>query len=162
MHAWSSPMDTLAPYAPLRSQPSRDQQREASSVLLTAAISHALGTASAASEVNVRPMLIAGRPIVVLLQYAVGAHMLVLGRALRASYAGDITLGVIGRTCTAYAQCPVVIVSATEPPDDKNPSLHSAGNGIHSACDDDLTEELPKKEVAGHGVYGCEGQDPGS
>jgi nucleotide-binding universal stress UspA family protein len=62
VHTWSSPMEALAPYAPLRGVPSRDQQRQASSALLTAAINHAFGSGSDRSGVGVRPILVEGIP----------------------------------------------------------------------------------------------------
>ncbi|MDQ3760443.1 MAG: universal stress protein [Actinomycetota bacterium] len=118
VHAWSSPMEMLAPYAPLRGVPSRDQQRQASSTLLTAAINHALGSGSDRFGVGVRPILVEGRPVAVLLRYAVGARLLVLGRRLRRGHLDGVTLSVVARTCITHARCPVVIVGAPERADD--------------------------------------------
>lgn len=118
VHAWSSPMETRALYAPLRGVPSRDQQRQASSALLTAAISHAFGPGSDRSGVGVRPILVEGHPVAVLLRYAVGARLLVLSRRLRPSHPGGIALGVVARACTAHAPCPTVVIPAAEVADD--------------------------------------------
>jgi nucleotide-binding universal stress UspA family protein len=125
VHAWSSPMEMLASYAPLRGVPAHDQQRQASSALLTTAISHAFGSGSDRSGVGVRPILVEGHPIAVLLQYAVGARLLVLGRRLRPDHLEGITLGVVARNCIAHARCPAVVVAATEIADDAetSPSL---------------------------------------
>lgn len=108
VHAWSSPMEKLAPYAPLSGVPSRDQQRQASGGLLSAAISHAFGPESN----TVRPILVEGHPVTVLLEYAAGAQLLVVGRRLRSGHFDDIALGVVARACIASAQCPSVAVAA--------------------------------------------------
>jgi hypothetical protein len=112
VHAWSSPMKMLAPYAPRRGVPSREACRQASGALLTAVIRSVCG--SEGSAVGVRPILVEGHPIPVLLRYAAGAHLLVLGRRLRSRNADGSTLGVVVRTCLAYARCPTVIIGATE------------------------------------------------
>jgi nucleotide-binding universal stress UspA family protein len=122
VHAWSSPMEMLASYAPLRGVPSRDQQRQASSALLTAAISHAFGSGSEESRVDVRSVLVEGHPEGVLLRYAVGACLLVLGRRLRPGHLDDAAVGVVARTCIAHARCPVVVVAAEEMADDAETS----------------------------------------
>jgi nucleotide-binding universal stress UspA family protein len=114
VHAWSSPTEILAPYAPLRGIPSRDQQRQASTALLTAAISHAFGPGSDRSGTGVRPILVEGRPVAVLLRYAAGAHLLVLGRRLRPGQLNGIALGVVARTCIANVRCPTVVIAAAE------------------------------------------------
>lgn len=125
VHAWSSPTEMLAPYAPVRGVPSRDQQRQASSALLTAAISHAFGSGSNRSRVGVRPILIEGHPITVLLRCAANAHLLVLGRRLRPGHQGGAALGAVARTCIANAQCPTVVVAAAEVVDDAEASSSS-------------------------------------
>jgi len=118
VHAWSSPMEMLASYAPLRGVPTHDQQQQASSALLTAAINYAFGPGSERSGVGVRPILFEGHPVTVLLRYAVGARLLVLGRRLRSGPLDGITLGVVARTCIAHARCPAVVVAAAETADD--------------------------------------------
>lgn len=125
VHAWSSPMEMLAPYAPVRGVPSRDQQRQASGALLTAAISHAFGSGSERSEVGVRPILVEGHPVAVLLQYATSAHLLVLGRGLRSRHPDGIALGVVARACIANAQCPAVVVVGAGAVDDAETSSSS-------------------------------------
>lgn len=110
VHAWSSPMEMLAPYAPRRGVPSREQRRQASHALLTAVITCVCGSED--SAVGVRPILVEGHPIPVLLRYATGAHLLVLGRRLRSRDVDGGALGAVARTCIAYARCPTVIVGA--------------------------------------------------
>lgn len=110
VHAWSSPMEMLAPYAPRRGVPSREARRQASGALLTAVIQCACG--SGGSAVVVRPILVEGHPIPVLLRYAADAHLLVLGRKLRSRNGDGSALGAVARTCIAYARCPTVIISA--------------------------------------------------
>lgn len=110
VHAWSSPTEMLAPYAPRRGVPSREARRQASDALLTAVIHCACGSEGPA--LGVRPILVEGHPIPVLLRYAAGAHLLVLGRRLRSRDVDGSTLGAIARTCIAYARCPTVIISA--------------------------------------------------
>jgi hypothetical protein len=85
---------------------------------LTAAIHCVCG--SEGSAVGVRPILIEGHPIPVLLRYAAGAHLLVLGRKLRSSDGDGSTLGAVARTCIAYARCPTVIISAEVTDDAKH------------------------------------------
>ncbi|HET9255001.1 MAG TPA: universal stress protein [Pseudonocardiaceae bacterium] len=111
VHAWSPPGERLAPYAPLRGVLSRERQRAASSALLTAAIGHA-------SEAGVRPVLIEGEVVPVLLRYAAKAHLLVLGRRLRPGHLGGAALGAVARACLASVQCPAVTVTAAEMIDD--------------------------------------------
>lgn len=125
VHAWSSRWETLAPYAPLRGVPSPDQQQQESRALLTAAIGHALGSGSTRSGVSVRPVLVEGHPVSVLLRHAAGARLLVLGRRLRPGHLDGSTLGVVPRICIAHAQCPVVVVAATEIADDAETSATS-------------------------------------
>jgi nucleotide-binding universal stress UspA family protein len=114
VHAWSSPMETLAPYAPLHGVLSLDQQRQASRALLTAAIGHAFRFGCHGSGVGVRPILVEGDPVPVLLRYAADAHLLVLGRRLRSAHSEGIALGVVARACIANARCPAVVVAAAE------------------------------------------------
>ena len=128
VHAWSSPMETLAPYASLRGVPSKEQQRLASSALLTTAVSQAFGPGSEGSEVGVRPILVEGHPAAVLLRYAVGARLLVLGRRAQPSPPGGITLGAVARACAAHAPCPTVLITAAEVADDAEISWCSQGH----------------------------------
>jgi nucleotide-binding universal stress UspA family protein len=122
VHAWSSPAEMLASYAPLRGVPTHDQQRQTSSALLTAAISHAFDPGSNGSGVGVQPVLVEGHPVAVLLRYAVGARLLVLGRKLRPGHPEGIALGAVTRTCIAHARCPVVVVATAEMADDAETS----------------------------------------
>jgi nucleotide-binding universal stress UspA family protein len=112
VHAWSAPMEMLAPYAPLRGVPSRDQQREASGALLTAAIKYAIG--SEGSGIVVRPTLVEGPAIPVLLRYAAGADLLVLGRRLQTSQVDDIALSAVARVCLLNSRCPTVLIAGAD------------------------------------------------
>lgn len=112
----------LAPYAPLRGVPSPEQQRQASSGLLSATIRHVLG-----SEVGVRPVLVEGHPAAALLRYAAGAGLLVLGRRRRPGHSDGIALGAVARACITNAQCPAVVVAAAEVVD-------GAENPLSSGC----------------------------
>jgi nucleotide-binding universal stress UspA family protein len=112
IHAWSSPMETLAPYASRRGVPSLDQHRDASGALLTAAIRYALG--SNESGVAVRPTLVEAAPIPVLLRYAGSAHLLVLGHRLRSGHLGGISLGVVTRSCISQTRCPTVLIAGED------------------------------------------------
>lgn len=127
VHAWSSPMEMLAPYAPVHGVPSRHQQRQASNALLTAAVCHAFGPGADEPETGVRSILVEGHPAAVLLRYAVGARLLVLGRRLRPSHPGGIALGAVARTCIAHAPCPTVLIAA-EVADDAETSSSSQGD----------------------------------
>lgn len=108
VHIWSAPTETFAPYALLRGVPSREQQKEASSALLAAAIRHALG--SSECDVIVRPSLVEGSPITVLLGYAAHTHLLVLGRRVPTHRASSMTPGAVARACIASSRCPTVLV----------------------------------------------------
>ena len=112
VHAWSEPMEMLAPYAPRRGVPSHEQQREASGALLNAAIKYALGSKGAG--VVVRPTLVEGPLIPVLLRYAACADLLVLGRRLRPSHADGIALSAVARACLGNTRCPTVLVTGTD------------------------------------------------
>lgn len=112
VHAWSAPMETFAPYAPRHGVPTREQQREVSSALLTAAIRYASG--SDGCGVIVRPTLVEGRPIPVLLRYSANAHLLVLGRRLRPYQVDGIALGAVARVCMANARCPTVLIPGAD------------------------------------------------
>lgn len=125
VHAWTSPMEMVVPYAPLRGVPSSDHQRQASAALLTAAISHALGCRSDEHGIGVRPILVEGHPVAVLLRYAAGADLLVLGRRRRPEHLDSIALGAVARTCVAKARCPTVVVAAEEIVDDTETSSPS-------------------------------------
>lgn len=112
VHAWSARTEMLAPYASRCGVPSLDQQREASSALLTTAIRCALGSGSEGSGGAVRSILVEGVPIRVLLRYAASADLLVLGRRrLRPNPMGDIALGAVARCCVLHAQCPIVLIA---------------------------------------------------
>lgn len=118
VHAWSSLMETLPSYVSRRGVLSHDQQREASDALLAAAVRHALGSESDRPAVRVRPILVEGRAIPVLLRYAADAHLLVLGRRLRVDDFDGVALSMVARTCIANARCPAVAVAAAEVVDD--------------------------------------------
>jgi nucleotide-binding universal stress UspA family protein len=62
----------------------------------------------------VRPILVEGHPVPVLLQYAADAHLLVLGRRLRPAHLEGVALGGVARACIANARCPAVVVAAAE------------------------------------------------
>lgn len=127
VHTWSSQMEMLAPYVPMRGVPSHDQQRQASSALLDAAISHAFEPGADGSEASVRPILVEGHPAAVLLRYAAGARLLVLGRRLRPRHPGGVALGAVARTCVAHAPCPTVLIAAAGVADDVEASSLSQG-----------------------------------
>lgn len=112
VHAWSAPMEMFAPYASRRGVPSADQQRKTSSALLTAAIEYAFG--SDQSGLVVRPILVEGPPIPVLLGYTAGAHLLVLGRRLRSEQTYGPTLGMVARSCVSNARCPTALIAETD------------------------------------------------
>jgi nucleotide-binding universal stress UspA family protein len=112
VHAWSAPMEMLAPYAPRRGVPAREQQREASGALLTAAIRYAFGPDGCG--VVVRPTLVEGLPIPVLLRYAANAHLLVLGRRLRPNQVDGIALGAVARVCMSSTRCPTVLIPGAD------------------------------------------------
>ncbi len=118
-------MEMVVPYAPLRGVPSSDHQRQASAALLTAAISHAFGSRSDEHGIGVRPILVEGHPVAVLLRYAAGADLLVLGRRRRPEHLDSIALGAVARTCVAKARCPTVVVAAEEIVDDTETSSPS-------------------------------------
>lgn len=110
VHAWSSRLETLAPYAPRRGVPSRDQQRELSSALLTSAIRCAVE--SKGSGGVVRPVLVEGFPARILLGYTASADLLVLGRRLGPNPVGGIALGAVARSCISNSLCPIVTIPA--------------------------------------------------
>jgi nucleotide-binding universal stress UspA family protein len=118
LHAWSSSMDKLAPYAPRRGVPSRDQEREASSTLLSAAIRYAVG--SGVAGVIVRPALVEGSAIPTLLRYAASADLLVLGRKRRPGQPDSIALGAVARACILNSRCPVVFIAGADVVADAN------------------------------------------
>jgi nucleotide-binding universal stress UspA family protein len=118
-------MEIVAPYAPLRGVPSRDHRRQASTALLSAAISHAFGSRSDEHGIGVRPILVEGPPVAMLLRYAAGADLLVLGRRRRPEQLDGIALGAVARTCLAKARCPTVVVAAEEMVDDTETSSPS-------------------------------------
>ncbi len=109
LHVWSSSMEKLAPYASQRGVPSREQEREASSTLLSAAIRYAVE--SKVAGVVVRPILAEGPPIPVLLRYAASADLLVLGRRRRSSQADSIAVGAVARACILNSRCPIVFIA---------------------------------------------------
>jgi nucleotide-binding universal stress UspA family protein len=115
VHAWSSPLDTMAIYASRRGMLSHEQQREAANKLLAAALCNAWETELDRPVIRGRPILVKGYAIPVLLRYAADADLLVLGRSLRRQeFDGSFLLGMVARTCIANSRCPVVAVAATE------------------------------------------------
>ena len=113
VHAWEPAARGRAPYAPsLRGH--SDEREAATSLLRTVvqqglgAVQHGLGSASPLLEVA------EGLPVQVLLHYAAGAELLVLGGGLAA---GDgprrpaAAPGPVARACLRAAPCPVVAVS---------------------------------------------------
>lgn len=125
VHAWWSSMEMLAPYASLRGVPSRDQQRQAASALLTAAIGHAFGHEPHGCGVGVWPILVEGNPVAVLLRYAVGAQQLVLGHKRRPDNPRETALGAVVRACIAHAPCPTVVIAAGQVADDAEISSYA-------------------------------------
>jgi nucleotide-binding universal stress UspA family protein len=110
VHAWSSRTEMLAPYAPRHGLPSRDEQRELSSALLTSAIRRALE--SKGSGGVVRPVLVEGVPARVLLGYAASADLLVLGRRVGPNPLDGIALGAVARSCISNSLCSIVFIPA--------------------------------------------------
>jgi nucleotide-binding universal stress UspA family protein len=110
VHAWSSRMEMLAPYAPRHGVPSRDRKRKLSSALLASAIRRALE--SKGSGGVVRPVLVEGVPSRILLSYAASADLLVLGRRLGPNPVDGIALGAVARSCISNSLCPVVFIPA--------------------------------------------------
>jgi nucleotide-binding universal stress UspA family protein len=113
VHAWSSPLDTMAVYASRREMLPHEKQQELASKLLTAAVRDAWETELNRPVIRGRPILVKGYAIPVLLRYAADADLLVLGRGLRREEF-DSFLGMVVRNCIAKSRCPVVSVTATE------------------------------------------------
>lgn len=65
--------------------------------------------AEAVGPVEIRPRVMRGHPAAVLLQAALGAHLLVVGHRGRGGFAGAL-LGSISYHCVLHAPCPVLVV----------------------------------------------------
>lgn len=115
VHAWTSPLDTMAVYASRRERLSHEEQQKAARELLAAAVRNTWEGELDRPVIRGQPILVKGYAIPVLLRYAADAHLLVLGRSLRhEDFDGSIFLGAVARTCIARSRCPVVAVTATE------------------------------------------------
>jgi len=64
---------------------------------------------AAYSDVDIRPIVLVGRPAVMLTETANGAKLLVLGRSGHGALNGSL-LGSVSECCVHYAPCPVVII----------------------------------------------------
>lgn len=106
VRVYERPHRWLAPYAPHRRLPGRDEDSVSVKARLADAVQTVLGRApSVALTVEVTE----GLPARVLLDLAAGAELLVLGGA---AGTGQDTIGPVARACLRHPPCPVVVVSA--------------------------------------------------
>ncbi|MEW2522058.1 universal stress protein [Actinacidiphila alni] len=108
VHAWQPSGALRAPYAPATGVPTEEDDLRAARLVLDTALRTAV---TADLHIEVRPVLVRGRPVPTLLRYAPAAELLALGRRTVPDD-GDPRLGPVARDCLTKAGCPVVTVPA--------------------------------------------------
>ena len=102
VHAWEWSGDLRAPYAPRRAGSREDEW--------CAALDNAERAVRLMGDDNVSAIAVEGPPVQVLLRYAGGADLLVLGSKEQADVIQPAVGPVIG-ACLLRASCPVVVVT---------------------------------------------------
>jgi nucleotide-binding universal stress UspA family protein len=105
--AWQQPVTVGYPYGWSPDIHDGDVIAIVAEKVLTEAVAEAAGQQD--EHVEIRKSVVHGHPAEVLLEAAIGAQMLVVGRRGHGTYAG-ILLGSVSRHCVKHAPCPVLVV----------------------------------------------------
>ncbi|SDN48348.1 Nucleotide-binding universal stress protein, UspA family [Streptomyces sp. cf386] len=110
VHAWEPATAGFAPYAPASARPTVSEQRERAAEVLASAVRQAFGPRVGP---DLRAVVAEGPAARVLLRYARGALLLVLGRRAHGQWELP-AVGTVGRDCLRHATVPVVTVPAPD------------------------------------------------
>ncbi len=105
--AWQQPVTVGYPYGWSPDIHDGDVIATVAKKVLAEAVAEVAGQQD--EPVEIHTTVVHGRPAEVLLEAAVGAQMLVVGRRGHGTYAG-ILLGSVSRQCVQHATCPVLVV----------------------------------------------------